>query len=248
MGLIDFKFLILLCLAIVIYFLYKELDLHRKRLTFCEEKIKELEHLPDNSINNTQLFNNLSNNFIENSNSLNDENKNLSILLPIKTLNQTVKHITETSMEDSSSLEISENKNLNLKNNSESKIESDTKHLEIYSNDNDNNLETTISDSLMIPKTENLTASLKITNNTEISESEQKIVISESEQKIVISESEQKIVNNNNEINDLNILSKMKLIELQNIAKNKNLCLDKKVNGHQKKKTKLELIDELSKI
>ena len=239
MGLIDFKFLILLCLAIVIYFLYKELDLHRKRLTFCEEKIKELEHLPDNSINNTQLFNNLSNNFIENSNSLNDENKNLSILLPIKTLNQTVKHITETSMEDSSSLEISENKNLNLKNNSESKIESDTKNLEIYSNDNDNNLETTISDSLMIPKTENLTASLKITNNTEISESEQKIVISESEQKIV---------NNNNEINDLNILSKMKLIELQNIAKNKNLCLDKKVNGHQKKKTKLELIDELSKI
>ena len=239
MGLIDFKFLILLCLAIVIYFLYKELDLHRKRLTFCEEKIKELEHLPDNSINNTQLFNNLSNNFIQNSNSLNDENKNLSILLPIKTLNQTVKHITETSMEESSSLEISENKNLNLKNNSESKIESDTKHLEIYSNDNDNNLETTISDSLMIPKTENLTASLKITNNTEISESEQKIVISESEQKIV---------NNNNEINDLNILSKMKLIELQNIAKNKNLCLDKKVNGHQKKKTKLELIDELSKI
>ena len=239
MGLIDFKFLILLCLAIVIYFLYKELDLHRKRLTFCEEKIKELEHLPDNSINNTQLFNNLSNNFIQNSNSLNDENKNLSILLPIKTLNQTVNHITETSMEESSSLEISENKNLNLKNNSESKIESDTKHLEIYSNDNDNNLETTISDSLMIPKTENLTASLKITNNTEISESEQKIVISESEQKIV---------NNNNEINDLNILSKMKLIELQNIAKNKNLCLDKKVNGHQKKKTKLELIDELSKI
>jgi hypothetical protein len=239
MGLIDFKFLILLCLAIVIYFLYKELDLHRKRLTFCEEKIKELEHLPDNSINNTQLFNNLSNNFIQNSNSLNDENKNLSILLPIKTLNQTVKHITETSMEESSSLEISENKNLNLKNNSESKIESDTKHLEIYSNDNDNNLETTISDSLMISKTENLTASLKITNNTEISESEQKIVISDSEQKIVSS---------NNEINDLNILSKMKLIELQNIAKNKNLCLDKKVNGHQKKKTKLELIDELSKI
>ena len=91
----------------------------------------------------------------------------------------------------------------------------------------------------MISKTENLTASLKITNNTEISESEQKIVISDSEQKIVSS---------NNEINDLNILSKMKLIELQNIAKNKNLCLDKKVNGHQKKKTKLELIDELSKI
>jgi hypothetical protein len=40
----------------------------------------------------------------------------------------------------------------------------------------------------------------------------------------------------------------MKLIELQNIAKNKNLSLDKKVNGHFKKKTKQELIDELCKI
>ena len=39
----------------------------------------------------------------------------------------------------------------------------------------------------------------------------------------------------------------MKLPELQNIAKKKKLSLDKKVNGQQKKKTRLELIDELSK-
>ena len=96
-----------------------------------------------------------------------------------------------------------------------------------------NNLETSIQDSLIIPKLE------KIRNNTEISDSEQKIIISDSEQKIVIT---------NNEKNDLNTLSKMKLIELQNIAKNKNLSLDKKVNGHFKKKTKQELIDELCKI
>ena len=39
----------------------------------------------------------------------------------------------------------------------------------------------------------------------------------------------------------------MKLHELQNIAKKKNLSLDKKINGHQKKKTRQDLIDELSK-
>ena len=39
----------------------------------------------------------------------------------------------------------------------------------------------------------------------------------------------------------------MKFIELQNIAKKKKLSLDKKVNGQQKKKTKQDLIDELSK-
>lgn len=278
MGLIDFKFLILLSLAIVIFFLYKELELQRYRLLFCEEKIKELKHLTDDSIQNTDFvkkskplnhendendeineINSIQNTFfLTKSKSLNNENKNLSILLPIKMLNQSVKHIPETSFKESSSLQsseniesvklssLSENKNSNFKNNSESKIESETKHLEIYSNDNDNNLETTISDTLMVSKTitnliyesENSREFLKITNNTEKSNSEQKIV----------SDSEQKIVIINNEKSDLNLLSKMKLVELQNIAKNKNLNLDKTVNGHQKKKTKLELIDELSKI
>jgi hypothetical protein len=261
MELLDFKILILLGLAIVIYFLYKELEIHRQRLTLCEEKIKELKYLSQNteflnenykvnSVQNTEFLNeNYKVNSVQNTEFLND--KNLSILLPIKTLNEPVKQITETSLEETSS-EISENVKLSLsaKNNLESKIESDTKHLEIYSNDNDNNLETTISDSLMISKSNNnletsISDSLiipkleKIRNNTEISDSEQKIIISDSEQKIVIT---------NNEKNDLNTLSKMKLIELQNIAKNKNLSLDKKVNGHFKKKTKQELIDELCKI
>ena len=40
----------------------------------------------------------------------------------------------------------------------------------------------------------------------------------------------------------------MRLSELQTLAKKENLSLDKKVNGQPKKKTKQELIDELSKI
>ena len=241
MELLDFKILILLGLAIVIYFLYKELEIHRERLTLCEEKIKELQYLPQN----TEF--------------LNDKNKNLSILLPIKTLNQSVKQITETTLESSENAENAENvenvENVELSY-SKNNLESDTKHLEIYSNDNDNNLETTISDSLMISKSNNNNLEIYSNDNnleTTISDS---LIISKSENlstlKITnnteISDSEHKIVITNNEKNDLNTLSKMKLIELQNIAKNKNLSLDKKVNGHQKKKTKQELIEELSKI
>ena len=94
MRLFDFKILILLGLALVIYFMYKELELHRERLTFCEEKIKELKQITFNenninplppplpppppqhnkvtSIQNTQL--------ITKNKTLSDENKNLSIL------------------------------------------------------------------------------------------------------------------------------------------------------------------------
>jgi len=344
MGLLDFKFLILLGLAIVIYFIYKELELHRDRLTFCEEKIKELKHLTFNE-NNIIPLNPISphvlsqhhfpphpsphpsphqsshlsphqsshlsphqsshlsphqsshsstnqssshyNNFTSIQNkTINDENKNLSILLPIKTLNQSIKNTTETSLEESSNLKnseisesiesvnlslLSENKNFNLNNNSESKRESESKHLEIYSNDNDNNLETSISDSLMVSKkTENLKILQKnindyteksdleqIINNNDLEQQiinnndlEQQIINNNDlEQKIMISDSEQLVISesNNSEKSDSNILSKMKLIDLQNIARKKKLSLDKKINGHQKKKTKQELIDELSK-
>jgi hypothetical protein len=364
MGLLDFKFLILLGLAIVIYFIYKELELHRDRLTFCEEKIKELKHLTFNE-NNIIPLNPISphvlsqhhfpphpsphqsshlsphqsshsstnqsshsstnqsshsstnqsshsstnqssshyNNFTSIQNkTINDENKNLSILLPIKSLNQSIKNTTETSLEESSNLKnseisesiesvnlslLSENKNFNLNNNSESKRdselkrESESKHLEIYSNDNDNNLETSISDSLMVSKkTENLKILQKnindyteksdleqiinnndleqqIINNNDLEQQiinnndlEQQIINNNDlEQKIIISDSEQLVISesNNSEKSDSNILSKMKLIDLQNIARKKKLSLDKKINGHQKKKTKQELIDELSK-
>ena len=245
MGLIDFKFLILLSLAIVIFFIYKELELHRHRLTFCEEKIKEFKHLTDDSIQNIDFvkkskplnhtineINSIQNtSFLTKSKYLNDENKNLSILLPIKMLNQSVKNITEFHLEESSSLQSSENIesvklssqseniNTNFKNNSELKIESETKHLEIYSNDNDNNLETTISDSLLISKSNNNNLEIYSNDNnleTTISDS---LIISKSENlstlKITnnteISDSEQKIVINNNEKNDLNTLSKLKL-------------------------------------
>ena len=47
---------------------------------------------------------------------------------------------------------------------------------------------------------------------------------------------------------DITSLSKLKLGELQDLAKKENINLDKKVNGVNKKKTKQELIDEIIEI
>jgi hypothetical protein len=380
MKLFDFKFLILLGLALVIYFIYKELEYHRERLTYCEEKIKEIvdnnlnvikklsldatdsiKQISISSIKDTQYNEELNHNEelnydedlqIDKDNQFEIvkqfdkdiptfiENKNLSISLPVKTLmEQSVKSNIDTSSDESTS---SQSENIMIKiNNSEKdsefKKESESKHLEIYSNDNDNNIETSISDSLIISKTNSETAKSSKTNsetakslktnsetakssktnsetakslktNSETSKSsktngetsntlkiktlkiksskstvnkntkedldasnfliknilnslekktdtnklsdinssqELENVIDALKNEIENTESEQKTATSKN---GSNVLSKMKLHELQNLARKENLSIDKKVNGHQKKKTKQELIDELSKI
>ena len=360
MKLFDFKFLILLGLALVIYFIYKELEYHRERLTYCEEKIKEIvdnnlnvikklsldatesiKQISISSIKDTQYNEEL--NYDEEPIYDEDlqfdkdnqfeivkqfdkdiptfiENKNLSISLPVKTLmEQSVKSNIDTLSDESTS---SQSENIMIKiNNSEKdsefKKESESKHLEIYSNDNDNNIETSISDSLIISKTNSETAKSSKTNseiakssktNSETSKSsktndetsntlkiktlkiksskstvnkntkedldasnfltknilnslekktdtnklsdinssqELENVIDALKNEIENTDSEQKTATSKN---GSNVLSKMKLPELQNLARKENLSIDKKVNGHQKKKTKQELIDELSKI
>jgi hypothetical protein len=317
MKLFDFKFLILLGLALVIYFIYKELEYHRERLTYCEEKIKEfidnkLTIIKNDNNKEISLDDNNSISYISVPSDKNIQtpikdiqqcvkNKNLSLSLPIETfIKQSVKglvHIDElyttsqssNTLSSSSSSEDTEDtkdkkdkKNtkdtkdtngLKLKHESELKNESELKHLEIYSNDNDNNIETSISDSLMVLKNiQNLN------NNSETSNSQQSKLSSiksvKSKKETVVHDFLPKTLENNssqelentidalkNELentdseqktatskNESNILSKMKLPELQALAKKENLSLDKKVNGHQKKKTKQDLIDELSKI
>ena len=95
--------------------------------------------------------------------------------------------------------------------------------LEIYSNDNDNLEETSISNSL-------------IENKLNVNASE--------ELEDVLNNLEIEILQNTTKY-ELNNLSKLKVSELQDLAKKENITLDKKVNGANKKKTKQELIDEL---
>ena len=312
MKLFDFKFLILLGLALVIYFIYKELEYHRERLTYCEEKIKEIIDNKLNIINNEvikeiSLDENNSISYISSDKNIQIhvkdtpscvENKNLSISLPIKTLvEQQVKasieidetYTSSSNTEDSYLSSPSENINLKISNNSDSIKESESKHLEIYSNDNDNNIETSISDSLMISKNiQNVNNHSETSNSQQSKSSSTKSVKSTREKESlvnnflikslpktlenVIDDNKLLEINSSQELenvidalkneldntdseqktatskNGSNILSKMKLPELQALAKKENLCLDKKVNGHQKKKTKQELIEELSKI
>ena len=316
MKLFDFKFIILLGLALVIYFIYKELEFQRERLTYCEEKIKEIVgKLTFNVTNLTPLYldkkqdivkdndqtneennettNDENNELIDENNELIDENnelideyenkeiliedKNLSILLPEKTLIEyRVKSTSDTSASESSSLINTKSSytsspsdsiilSPDSKKQSDSKKESESKHLEIYSNDNDNNVETTISDSLVVSKLEktdvknNIVVENMLNSNfltkKSIKSLENKIDINSSQElenainalknELDNTDSEQKTVTSKN---GSNLFSKMKLPELQSLAKKENLSLEKNINGHQKKKTKHELIEELSKI
>jgi hypothetical protein len=312
MKLFDFKFIILLGLALVIYFIYKELEFQRERLTYCEEKIKEIVYNKLNAIKD-EVVGNLTFNdtnlktvsidkkhvYVKDNDSLNENNdlidkdnekliednekliednniinedkniinedKNLSILLPEKTLRENrIKSTSDTSVNESSSLINTESSYTSSPSDSII-LNSESKHLEIYSNDNDNNVETTISDSLIVSKLaqtdvkinqdlENMLNSNFLTKNS-IKLLENKIDINSSQElentinalknELNNTDSDQKTVTSKN---GSNLLSKMKLPELQSLAKKENLSLEKNINGHQKKKTKHELIEELSKI
>jgi hypothetical protein len=200
--LFDFKFLILLGLTLIVYFIYREVEHQRVRINECENKIAKLlsqEPLPkQNQLINydgtiqlppppqqeQQLESSVSSPVLSPSSPVSSHNNNLSIALP-ENIKQNIQDIIYD-IEDSSTKEttISENE----------------KHLEIYSN-----VEKLITES---PSTSEIKSSLE-----------------------------------NNGVE----LLKLKLPELQKLAKNKDISLDKKVNGVSKKKTKQELVDEISK-
>jgi hypothetical protein len=144
MKLFDFKFLILLALALVVYFIYKELENQREKILYCEEKIKQIldnknEEKPLELPN--KIINNIKPPQIIQQQPINA----LKLQLPSKTFIKPIKN-DEESVEESSSSNTSNN--LNRNKTSDMKY-SENKIVEIYSNDNENNLETTISDTLI---------------------------------------------------------------------------------------------------
>lgn len=283
MKLFDFKFLILLALALVVYFMYKELEYQRDRVNFCEEKIKEFLSNKDLAIEENKLIPLPEREYDDN------QVKNLNLTLPSITNNFPV---MEEEIEESSSTYTSRNTNNNNNkklqaDSEESEVESeiqkasDNKHVEIYSNDNDLNLETTISDSLIKQNkvldnseetSEQKSSDKKSTKSHETSElSENEGFLNESnpesdsddKNKYTQNSDLEKVLKDlkeeiSNEDNDVKIdknsetskvdLTKMKLPELQNLAKTKKINIEKKINGSTKKKTKQELIEELSQI
>ena len=242
MKFFDYKFLILLGLTLVVYFLYREVEVLKK-------KIKKLDNnLIENNLN--KKSNNDSNNDVlqielpPNPNEKESDNKNSDQILENNNSNEN-NYIENVIQNDISNIEKPkikviniplklENKNENnnilkeeILNDTSSNSEEDnndysntSEKLEIYSNDDTENTESSIIESLEdIPK-----------KKTEVESSER------SDDRIEI--------NKDPEI-DLNTLLKNKLAELQDMAKNLDIIITKKENGKNKRKTKLELAKEI---
>jgi hypothetical protein len=206
MGL-DYKLIIIFGLAVVIYFIYKEVDVLFDKLSSLEERIKLFE-MKDTLLLSEQV-------------NLKEHNiMNMTELLGTKNiildLNTTLNNadIMYPNLTDSNS-----------------------KYLEIYSNDN-SSYNTSIKDSVI----SDVVFDYDGNNINIIPDVENKDSIKESIKEDVkedVKEEEIKISNYESE------LKNMKVGEIIKIAQEYNIELNKKINGVSKKKIKQELINEI---
>lgn len=187
LKLFDFKFLILLGLTLVVYFMYKEIDYQRERIQQCENQIKALLETNPNQFHNEdtpQIVNQeaaLQEESIVQVNKKNSKNSRPPLQYPKQNeqqqvkqeqsvkqqVKQQVKQVVQSKQEQTEQVVQVQEKNLVLNlpkkmiekkvvssetteiETDEKLIETENKHIEIYSNDNENCMETTISDSLI---------------------------------------------------------------------------------------------------
>jgi hypothetical protein len=206
MGL-DYKLIIIFGLAVVIYFIYKEVDVLFDKLSSLEERIKLFE-MKDTLLLSEQV-------------NLKEHNiMNMTELLGTKNiildLNTTLNNadIMYPNLTDSNS-----------------------KYLEIYSNDN-SSYNTSIKDSVISDVVfdydgDNINVIPDVENKDSIKESIKEDV------KEDVKEEEIRISNYESE------LKNMKVGEIIKIAQEYNIELNKKINGVSKKKIKQELINEI---
>jgi hypothetical protein len=206
MGL-DYKLIIIFGLAVVIYFIYKEVDVLFDKLSSLEERIKLFE-MKDTLLLSEQV-------------NLKEHNiMNMTELLGTKNiildLNTTLNNadIMYPNLTDSNS-----------------------KYLEIYSNDN-SSYNTSIKDSVISDVVfdydgDNINVIPDVENKDSIKESIKEDI------KEDVKEEEIRISNYESE------LKNMKVGEIIKIAQEYNIELNKKINGVSKKKIKQELINEI---
>ena len=205
MGL-DYKLIIILGLAVVIYFIYKEVDVLFDKMINLEDRIKLFE--------NKQITNNIEPEDVESE----------LVILP-----SNIKNII-----------IDMNTNLNNHDIIYTNLtDSNSKYLEIYSNDN-SSYNTSIKDSII---SDNSTKSEVMFNyNTDVTADVTADVIAD-----VIAENKDP-VNVKEEIKIANYESELKnkkMTDITKIATENNIELGKKINGVSKKKLKQELINEI---
>ena len=208
MGL-DYKLIIILGLAVVIYFIYKEVDVLFDKIINLEDRIKLFE--------NKQITNNIEPEDVESE----------LVILP-----SNIKNII-----------IDMNTNLNNHDIIYTNLtDSNSKYLEIYSNDN-SSYNTSIKDSII---SDNSTKSEVMFNyNTDVTAD------------VIADVTADVIAENKDPVNDVNVKEEIKIANYESELKNKkmtditkiatenNIELGKKINGVSKKKLKQELINEI---
>lgn len=256
MKFFDYKFLIILGLSLVVYFIYREVEILRTKVYKLENEIKNnklIEPPTIQPIQNKQEITENINKPIEH-NKISPKIINIEIdktpgvkinsEIVSKEENEKAHTFDETSSESSD--DSSTTTDL------EDEDSESSKHLAIYSNDNEQIEETqnSLLESVESAKNNrNFCYDDKIMENMEpnVNDIMESITTPESPIKIISENKKLSEVDKNIELNE-ELLDKMKLPEIKKIAEDKNISLTKKVNGQQKPKNKQELIHDIINI
>jgi hypothetical protein len=290
MKFFDYKFLILLGLTLVVYFIYREVEylrskvikieteINQKKITLNEPNLREHNVIPQEIISKPTLQKpveiippSIKNNNIPSK----SPEKIISLDLVSQSIQQ--KNFCNNSRENKNITTISEeNKNTTTNVESESSSEDNkntttvvesesSKHLAIYSNDNEHydSTQNSLIDSVEATKFNVENPDLKSTMNNiidnlssekEINQKEINEIIMEKEKQLSEmssnSESKQKQSSEtsnkttNKKLTEVE-LNEKKLIDIKEIASKLNIVMSKKVNGQQKPKTKQDLIHDI---
>jgi len=236
MKLFDYKFLILLALTLVVYFIHKEVEKLRARIVKLESNCKPIMKLEQvlEEKNNTLVYSEQTKQNVQDEqtkqNVQDEQNikkeklesdslassisstKKISLDIKAETVGEIIVHQDENTTTDIISTNKEETKN--------DSATSSSQHLAIYSNDNESsNDNISVLDSV-------LSKDISQDQNKEISQDQNK---------------ENVVIITHEKID----YDKMKINELKKVAEDLGLTVTKKVNGQYKPKNKQELLNEI---
>jgi len=215
----DYKFILLLCLSLIVYFLHREIEFVNKRLHKIEKNFNNLlDYKPNHNILN-EKFN------------VEDLNTTYDLQLPLPTVNLTEPINYDNIQENTDDIDSIEKEVLE-----EEVIDSDDSEelSNINSSELNINLENieTMSDNNLEEFSNELTDNVQIYSND-----------NEEENHTSVMESLEDMTKNIEVNYDVDTLLKNKLKELQEIAKTLNISITRE--GSNKKKTKLQLAQDI---
>jgi hypothetical protein len=283
MKFFDYKFLILLGLTLVVYFIYREVEFLRSKVNKIETELNQ-KKLTDTTVSAPKMIesvtkpvlqlpsikNNIQSKSPEKVINLDLVSQSLQLPKQVPLNNSFLSKELYTSSDDDEQLDTSSD---DQNENTSTEIESESsKHLAIYSNDNEqfDSAQNSLIDSVEANKLNIDDVDFKSTMNNIINDlsSESKESNKSKQQEIddIIMEKEKQLSDmspksnqqklNEKQLSDMspksnqqNIkeseLNEMKLADIKNMASKLGITFSRKINGQQKTKTKQELIQDI---